>query len=222
MVGFNRRFAPMATRMKSFLGQSTEPLVLHYRVNAGHLPPDHWINDREQGGGRILGELCHFVDLLSFLATSPVVEVEARALANAGRYSCANVLAALRFANGSEATINYLANGDRSFSKERNEVFGGGSVAVLEDFRHLELVRHGRKQSVHSRWRQDKGHHAEWEAFVQAVQGKSEVPISFESLISSTLATLRVDQSLTTGDRFTIDTAAFLQEAVNKSTVTRS
>ena len=97
MVGFNRRFAPMATRMKSFLAPISEPLALHYRINAGYLPPDHWVNDREQGGGRILGEVCHFVDLLMFLAGSPVVEVEARAVGNTGRYSGDNVLVVASF-----------------------------------------------------------------------------------------------------------------------------
>ncbi len=169
MVGFNRRFAPMATRMKAFLSPITEPLALHYRINAGYLPPDHWVNDREQGGGRILGEVCHFVDLLMFLAASPIVEVDARAVGHSPRYSGDNVLISLRFANGSEGTISYLANGDRSFSKERIEVFGGGSTAVLEDFRRLELVRAGKKQTEHSRWRQDKGHQAEWAAFAAAI-----------------------------------------------------
>ena len=156
MVGFNRRFAPMVQRLKSFIADISEPLAMHYRINAGYLPPDHWINDREQGGGRILGEVCHFVDLLSFLAASPIVEVEGRAVGNSGRYSGDDVVVSLRFANGSQGTISYLANGDRSFSKERVEIFGGGSVAVLDDFRHLELVRHGRKEIVNSRWRQDK------------------------------------------------------------------
>src|SRR3974390_174572 len=116
MVGFNRRFAPMTVRMKSFLARTSEPLALHYRINAGHLPPDHWVNDREQGGGRILGEVCHFVDLLMFLADSPIIEVDGKAVGNAGRYSGDNVVASLRFANGSLGTISYLANGDRSFS----------------------------------------------------------------------------------------------------------
>ncbi len=174
MVGFNRRFAPMTARMKSFLAPISEPLALQYRINAGHLPPDHWINDREQGGGRILGEVCHFVDLLMFLAASPIVEVEARPIGNSGRYSGDNVLISLHFGNGSEGTISYLANGDRSFSKERVEVFGGGSAAVLEDFRRLELVRNGRKETVQSRWRQDKGHRGEWDAFTQSVLLRSE------------------------------------------------
>jgi len=212
MVGFNRRFAPMIGQMKSFLAKISEPLVLNYRVNAGYLPPDHWLNDREQGGGRILGEVCHFVDLLMFLAGSRIVEVEGRA-ASGGRYAGGNILASLRFANGSEGTINYLANGDRAFSKERIEVFGGGAVAVLDDFRRLELARDGRKQIVRSRWRQDKGHVAEWAAFVQTVQGGDEAPIRFEDIVCSTLATLRLDQSVATGERFEVDTATFLESA---------
>ena len=217
MVGFNRRFAPMVQRMKSFIADISEPLAMHYRINAGYLPPDHWINDREQGGGRILGEVCHFVDLLSFLAASPIVEVEGRAVGNSGRYSGDNVVVSLRFANGSQGTISYLANGDRSFSKERVEIFGGGSVAVLEDFRHLELVRHGRKEIVKSRWRQDKGHRAEWAAFVQAVQRGTESPICFDDVVDSTLATVRVDESIATGKAIAIDSALFLQTALTAS-----
>jgi predicted dehydrogenase len=213
MVGFNRRFAPMTTRMKAFLAPISEPLALHYRINAGHLPADHWVNDREQGGGRILGEVCHFVDLLMFLAASPVVEVEARAVGNSGLYSGDNVLISLSFANGSEGTISYLANGDRAFSKERVEVFGGGSTAVLEDFRRLELVRNGRKEMVHSRWRQDKGHRSEWDAFAQCVQRQEGAPIQFEELVCSTLATLRIDESVATGKRLAVDVAAFLDAA---------
>lgn len=213
MAGFNRRFAPMVARMKSFLAAISEPLALNYRVNAGHLPPDHWVNDREQGGGRILGEVCHFIDLLMFLAASPIVEVEARAVGSSARYSGDNVLVSLKFANGSEGTISYLANGDRSYSKERIEVFGGGRAAVLEDFRRLELVRNGRKETVHSRWRQDKGHQAEWAAFAQAVAQRTEAPIDFNDLVCSTLATLRVDEAVGTSKRFTIDSTALLDAA---------
>jgi predicted dehydrogenase len=192
---------------------------LHYRINAGHLPPDHWVNDREQGGGRILGEVCHFVDLMMFLAASPIVEVEARPIGNSGRYSGDNVLVSLRFGNGSEGTISYLANGDRAFSKERIEVFGGGSAAVLEDFRSLELVRNGRRENIRSRWRQDKGHRGEWPAFVQSVQGKTDVPIAFEELVCSTLATLRVNESASTGERLAVNTAAFLDSTQRPSSL---
>ncbi len=210
MVGFNRRFAPMAVRLRSFLSPISEPLALHYRINAGPLVPDHWVNDREQGGGRILGEVCHFVDLLMFLARSPIVEVEARTIGNSGRYSGDNVLASLRFANGSEGTISYLANGDRAFSKERIEVFGGGSAATLEDFRRLELVRDGRKDTVHSRWSQDKGHRAEWAAFAESAQRRGAPPIPFDEIVCSTLATLRLDESAGVGKRLSVDAPAFL------------
>ena len=222
MVGFNRRFAPMAARMKSFLAPVSEPLALHYRINAGQLPPDHWVIDREQGGGRILGEVCHFVDLLMFLAASPIVEVEARAVGNSGRYSGDNVLVSLRFSNGSEGTISYLANGDRAFSKERIEVFGGGSAAVLEDFHHLELVRDGRKETLHSRWRQDKGHRSEWAAFAQCVRKETEAPIRFEELVCSTLATIRIDEAVATGRWLPVDAVAFLAAAQRISGVNSS
>jgi predicted dehydrogenase/threonine dehydrogenase-like Zn-dependent dehydrogenase len=217
MVGFNRRFAPMLVRMKTFLAPISEPLALTYRINAGFLAPDHWVNDPEQGGGRIRGEVCHFVDTLMFLAGSPIVEVEARAVANAGRYSGDNVLASIRFANGSEGTITYLANGDRSFSKERLEVFGGGAVAVLEDFRRLELARNGRKQTIHSRWRQDKGHRAEWAAFAASVQQHRDGAIPFEEIVYSTLATLRIHESVATGKPLAVDAAAFIDAALDPS-----
>jgi predicted dehydrogenase len=196
--------------MKAFLKPISEPLALHYRINAGLLPPDHWVNDRELGGGRILGEVCHFVDLLSFLACSPIAEVSARALGNSGRYSADNVIISLGFANGSEGTIHYLANGDRAFSKERLEVFGGGRTAVLDDFRHLLLVRNGRKESVHSRWRQDKGHRAEWAAFADAVKRGTDSPIPFDQIVASTLATIRIDESAATAHSIKLDTAGFL------------
>lgn len=213
MVGFNRRFAPMVARMKSFLSQISEPVALQYRINAGYLPPDHWVNDREQGGGRILGELCHFVDLLMFLATSPIVAVEARAVGALARYSGDNVMVSFRFANGSQGTISYLANGDRAFSKERIEVFGGGRIAVLEDFRRLELVHNGRRDVVRSRFRQDKGHRAEWVAFAESVQQRDEPPIRFDEIVCSTLATFGVEESLATGERIFIDTADFIAAA---------
>ena len=219
MVGFNRRFAPMAVRMKSFLSDLSEPLLLQYRVNAGFLSPDHWLNDPEQGGGRILGEVCHFVDFLMFLAGSAPVEVHARSLANPGQYSDDNVIVSLRFANGSQGTITYVANGDKSFSKERIEVFGGRAVAVLEDFRRLELVRHGNKQVLRSHWRQDKGHRGEWQAFADAIVQSSGAPIPFDQILAATLATLRVRQSISLGCTLTTDVAAFLSSALSSPTI---
>jgi predicted dehydrogenase/threonine dehydrogenase-like Zn-dependent dehydrogenase len=195
MVGFNRRFAPLAVRLKSFLHDVREPLALHYRVNAGFLPADHWLNDPQQGGGRIIGEVCHFVDFLCFLTGSSPVQVETRSLPNPGRYSNDNVLCSLCFENGSQGTISYLANGDKSYSKERIEVFGGGSVAVLEDFRRLELVRGGKKRVFRSLLRQDKGHRGEWREFVKSIQTGAESPIPVREIVNSMLTTFALEQS---------------------------
>jgi predicted dehydrogenase len=195
MVGFNRRFAPLAVRMKKFMNDVSEPLAIHYRVNAGFLPADHWLNDPEQGGGRIIGEVCHFVDFLCFLTGSSPVEAETRSLPNPGRYSNDNVVCSLRFRDGSIGTISYLANGDGSFSKERIEVFGGGKVAVLADFRRLELAGNGKKTILRSRLRQDKGHRGEWEAFVAAIQNGGPSPIRLDEIVSTMQATFVLEES---------------------------
>jgi predicted dehydrogenase/threonine dehydrogenase-like Zn-dependent dehydrogenase len=210
MVGFNRRFAPMAIKMRAFLKQVQEPMALHYRVNAGFIARDHWVNDPEQGGGRILGEVCHFIDFLTFMAGALPIEVQTRSVTSLEQYSDDNVVISLRFANGSQGTVSYLANGDRAYSKERLEVFGGGAVAVLEDFRRLELVRHGRKQTFRSRFHQDKGHRGELEAFAAAVCGRGEPPIPFYEIVSTTLATLRAAESRSLGQPVEVDTAAFI------------
>ena len=204
MVGFNRRFAPLAVHMKNFLHQVREPLAIHYRVNAGYLPPDHWLNDPQQGGGRIIGEVCHFVDFLCFLTGSLPLEVETRSLPNLSQYSNDNIVCSLRFADGSHGTISYLANGDKSFSKERIEVFGGGSVAMLEDFRRLELVRAGKKRVSRSFMRQDKGHHGEWHAFVESIRNGKESPIPFHEIVSSMMATFALEASRCLGQPVTV------------------
>lgn len=222
MVGFNRRFAPMAVQLNSFLEDIHEPLSLHYRVNAGYIPSDHWVHDPEQGGGRILGEVCHFVDFLCFLAGASPIEVQAQAVGNPGHYSLDNVVAHLKFPNGTLGTITYMANGDKSASKERIEVFGGGSIAILEDFRNLEFVRNGRKKVVRTRIGQDKGHKAEMHAFIDAVRGKLPPPISFEQIVASTLATLRLHNACQVGGPLAVDTKEFMKQALQISSDVRA
>ena len=203
----------MALRMRRFVEEVKEPFAAHYRVNAGYIPGDHWVNDPEQGGGRVLGEVCHFVDFLCFLAGECPVEVQAQPVGNPGQYSMDNIVATLKFANGTLGTISYLANGDKSASKERVEVFGGGSVAILEDFRRLELVRNGRKQITRAHWTQDKGHKAEMQAFVSMLLGKT-APIPFEEFVGSTLATLRLHNSCQTGQALTVEVKEFIASAL--------
>ena len=209
MVGFNRRFAPMMRLLKEFASAILEPMVMHYRVNAGYIPREHWVHHPREGGGRILGEVCHFVDQLMFLAGALPVAVRAHALPNNGRYSSDNVVVNLQFANESIATITYVANGDRGFSKERLEVFGGGAVGVLEDFRSLELVR-GRRRIMRSRLKQDKGHLGEWQALKAAMSSGKPFPVPFHEIVASSLATMAILDSLRTGSEIEVDTSGFL------------
>ncbi len=204
MAGFNRRFAPLAVRLKAFFQGSGEPLAMHYRVNAGALPLTHWTQDPAQGGGRILGEACHFVDFLTFLAGAAPVSVSACGLPDGGRYREDNVQLTFSFPDGSLGTVAYLANGDKSFPKERVEVFGGGRVAVLDDFRALELVHAGRRQVSRERLRQDKGHQAAWEAFLSAIRAGGPAPIPYEQLLGVTRATFAAVESLRSGQRLVL------------------
>jgi predicted dehydrogenase len=197
MVGFNRRFAPLTGRLADALRASGPPSVLTARVNAGPLPDDHWLHDPEAGGGRILGEGCHFVDVLAHLAADRITSVHATAKAQPDRpLECSDeVVAVFRFAGGGVATLAYSGGGDTRLPKERIEVFGGGLSAVLDDFRRLEVFRAGKRQ-VH-KGRQDKGHAAQAEHFVRAVRGEVEAP-SAESYFASTRATLALVESLRT------------------------
>jgi predicted dehydrogenase/threonine dehydrogenase-like Zn-dependent dehydrogenase len=204
-VGYNRRFAPMARELKAFLQGVREPLVMHYRVNAGYIPPDHWVQDPQEGGGRIVGEVCHFVDFLIFLAGSLPEQVGAVALPNQGRYRDDNVAVTLKFANGSVGVITYAANGDKAFPKERVEVFGGGATAVLDNFRRLEMVKEGRRQVSRSRFRQDKGFAGEWGAFLSAVRDpESPSPLPFPEILAVSWATFSIMDSLREDNDFRI------------------
>jgi predicted dehydrogenase/threonine dehydrogenase-like Zn-dependent dehydrogenase len=212
-VGYNRRFSGLAASMKTFLEDAQEPLVMQYRVNAGQVPIGHWIQDPEVGGGRIIGEVCHFVDLLTFLVGSLPVSVSGRSLPNRGRYADDNLVATIQFADGSIGEIVYVANGDKAYPKERLEVFGGGSVALLDDFRVLQTTRSGRTRTQRTRLTQDKGHTAEWRAFVGAVQGGGDLPISWEELLATSLTTFAIRDSLRDGQPRQIDAPALLAGA---------
>lgn len=196
-VGFNRRFAPLAVELGKFLGERRQPLYAHYRINAGSLPLDHWLHDPAQGGGRLVGEGCHFVDFLSFLVGAPPALVRAQALPDNGLYCQDNVAVTLRFADGSLGTIAYLSNGDTALAKERVEVFCGGWVAVLDDFRSLTLSSEGRTRRL--RGRQDKGHRAAWQAFTGSLLSGGEPPISYGHIFGVSRATLAAMASLEQG-----------------------
>src|SRR5581483_3841179 len=199
MVGFNRRFSSLAVEMKqAFAGAG--PLAITYRVNAGAIPKESWIQG-EEGGGRIVGEVCHFTDFLQYLTSAEPVEVFAYA-AGSGMNDTLSIV--IRFGDGSTGNINYFSTGDRAFPKERVEVYGGGRVAVLDDFRLLEVWRNG-KRKVTRRLQQDKGFDRELEAFVAAARTSAGMPISFRSLALTTLATIHIVDALGSGRPEAVD-----------------
>jgi predicted dehydrogenase/threonine dehydrogenase-like Zn-dependent dehydrogenase len=202
-VGFNRRFSPLVEQLKAAFAPGA-PLAMTYRINAGPIPASSWIHDPEQGGGRIIGEVCHFVDLVQHVADDEVAEVFA---INAGGYAAGLhdvVTISVRFRGGSVASINYFANGDKSYPKERLEVFGGGTIAVLDDFRELTLTRNGKRKSV-KKLSQDKGFDEEIAAFLKAVKDGGAPPIPLASLVATTRATFAIEESLRDGRPVAVD-----------------
>lgn len=184
MVGFNRRFSPQVVKMKSLLSTVQEPKSFIMTMNAGAIPADHWTQDLAVGGGRIIGEACHFVDLMRFLAGSEIVSVQARCMGKAPGVAITEDKAAitLGFADGSFGTIHYLANGSNAFPKERVEVFCAGRVLQLDNFR--KLTGYGWSSfSKMNLWRQDKGQHGCAAAFVNAVSSGAASPIPLEEII---------------------------------------
>ena len=193
-VGFNRRFAPLARSLKFQISSLQSPLHIHYRINAGYLPPNHWNHDPAVGGGRIVGEACHFVDFITFLVGAVPLSVTAHALPDVGKYREDNVSMTFTFADGSIGVVDYLANGDKSFPKERVEVFCGGMVAVLDDFVSLQTTQNGKMKE--ERVAQDKGWGAEIAALVESIQMGGDPPIPYEQLIGVTKSTLAAVESL--------------------------
>ena len=179
MVGFNRRYSPLIQPIAQALARKSQPVSMVMTVNAGEIPADHWTQDMDVGGGRIIGEGCHFIDLLRYLANSAIVDVQARAMDSSCKDSVSILLS---FANGSIGTVNYLANGNKGFPKERLEVFCGGSIAQVDNFRSLKTYgwRDLKSQRL---WRQDKGQANCTQAFVNAIEsGSSSELISFDEL----------------------------------------
>ncbi len=197
IVGFNRRFAPQVQKMKALLAGVREPKAFVMTVNAGVIPPEHWTQDPAVGGGRIVGEACHFIDLLRFLTGSPISGFQAVSLGKVSGVAVAEDKASitLRFADGSIGTIHYLANGHKSFPKERLEVFAGGRILQLDNFRKLTGFGWPGFSKMNL-WRQDKGQKACAAAFVQAVEQCGAAPIPFEELMEVSRVAIEVAEVL--------------------------
>jgi polar amino acid transport system substrate-binding protein len=191
MVGFNRRFAPLVTRLRdSFTAGMAKAIQI--RVNAGPVAADHWTQDPVTGGGRMVGEACHFIDLAIFLAGSKLKGVSAMAMNDVSHLNDTATIN-LYFDNGSIANICYFSNGNKGVNKERIEVFGSGIIAQIDDFKELKVTGKSEKKYTSA---QDKGHKLEVETFCTAIRKGDQPPISFDEIYASMLATFRVLESI--------------------------
>jgi predicted dehydrogenase/threonine dehydrogenase-like Zn-dependent dehydrogenase len=200
MVGFNRRFSPSALAAKQVFDGCDGPRTVLVRFNAGEIPPDHWVQNEAVGGGRIIGEACHAIDLATYFVGAPPVRVFAESIGGprAPRVTDDQCFITLRHADGSVSTVAYLAGGDRAYPKERVEVFGGGRIAVIDDFVRVETSVGG-KRTKKKLAQQDKGHRAEVEAFARALAEGGEAPIPWEELRAVSAASILAVRSLREG-----------------------
>jgi polar amino acid transport system substrate-binding protein len=195
MVGFNRRFSPLVQKVKRFLHPLQNPLVIHYRVNAGFVPKTHWAQDPIEGGGRILGEVCHFVDLMQYLTDAEPLKVYAEAISslNTSITDFDNVNITVKFNDGSLGVITYVALGDPGPGKERIEIFGDNATVIIDDFKMAALYDNRKTKKV---WAKGKGHREEVEAFISALKAGNSAPIDFKSLVLTTITTFNIHESL--------------------------
>jgi predicted dehydrogenase/threonine dehydrogenase-like Zn-dependent dehydrogenase len=200
MVGFNRRFAPTSERISRFFAGRREPMMVQARINAGFIPREHWVQQADEGG-RVIGELCHFVDWTRWLVGAPIRSVSAWALPDGARYNRDNVVTVLTFEDGSIANLMYLANGDPKIAKERFEVLCEGAVAQLEDFEVLTLTRGMKTEQIKAA--KDKGHRKQFELTLAAMKSGREAPIPFHEIVEVTEATFSILKSISTGEPVT-------------------
>ncbi len=204
MVGFNRRFSPHTVKIRELLAGRSEPLCMSMTVNGGPIPADHWTQDPERGGGRIIGEGCHFIDLLSHVAGSRITTVSAMMVGEGVAVRDDKMVIQLAFADGSIGTVNYFSNGSKSYPKETLEVFSDGRVLRMENFR--KTVGHGFEGFKKFKTpRQDKGHAAEMAAFIERLSSGGEPLIPFDQLANITRATLAAVQSARENRTVTLD-----------------
>lgn len=195
MVGFNRRFSPLTSKLKKAVGNN--PMTMLYRINAGAIPGDNWIQDLEIGGGRVLGEVCHFIDYLTYLNGSLPVKISATALPDANKLNdTLNIL--IQFENGSSGVVAYYANGSKSMTKEYVEVFSAGMSATLNDFKELKIYAKG-KPKKSKLLNQNKGQKEMVNAFLNGLLNDGHAPIPFEDIVAVTKASFKVLESIKRG-----------------------
>ena len=198
MLGFNRRFSPFIQKAHSVFKYRSTPLVLTYRVNAGFVPKESWIQDPIEGGGRIVGEMCHFVDTFRFLTGAPVETIYAASIRTEeiNQTNQDSIVITLTYTDGSLGTILYHSLGNSSYPKEQLEIAAEGTILSIEDYKRLEIYG-TKKEKVKKR--QDKGFDAEINAFIKAILAGGPPPIPFSELVETTAVTFAIHRALTTG-----------------------
>ncbi len=196
-VGFNRRFAPLAVQMKKALGNADSPMNIIATMNAGFIPAKAWVHDMELGGGRIIGEACHFIDLISFLSNSKVVCVCMNAMGQNPKDNSDNASIMLKYENGTNAVINYFANGSKAYSKERIEVYHQERTLVMDNWR--KLTGYGFKNFSSASSSQDKGHQNQFKQLIESVQKGGDQIIAIDEIINTSKASFAAIESLKTG-----------------------
>ena len=196
-VGFNRRFAPLAKQMKKVLGNDNAPMNIIATMNAGFIPAEVWIHDMEVGGGRIIGEACHYIDLCTYFAGSKVVSVCMNAMGTNPQEHTDNASILLKYENGTNAVINYFANGSKAYSKERVEVFSQERTLVMDNWRRLNA--YGFKGFSKSSSKQDKGHYNQFNELITQQQKGGFPIIPFDEIVNTTKASFAAIESLKQG-----------------------
>lgn len=202
-VGFNRRFAPLALEMKKALGSGNTPMNIAATMNAGFIPANVWVHDMEVGGGRIIGEACHFIDLITFLSGSKVKAVCMNAMGTQPEENTDNASIMLKYENGTNAVINYFANGSKAYAKERVEVFHQERVLIMDNWRKLK--GYGFKNFSSASSKQDKGHQNQFNFLIDAVQKGTDPIIPMDELVNTTKASFAAIESLKTGAWVAVD-----------------
>ncbi len=196
-VGFNRRFSPHVKKIKELLGEKPVPMNITATMNAGEIPADTWVHDMTEGGGRIIGEACHFIDLLTFLTGSKVKAVCMSGLENSPQENSDNAIIIVKYENGSQGVINYFANGNKGYSKERLEVYSSGKVMILDNFR--ELRGYGFKNFKQLKTKLDKGHNEQFKLLTESLKNGAGALIPFDQIINTTQASFAAIESLKQG-----------------------
>jgi len=203
MVGFNRRFSPTTKKCIDFIGQTRGASVVQIRCNAGYIPPESWVHKKDEGGGRVIGEVCHFVDLAQAITGALPKRVFA-ACVDEPQGLRDNLAISIQMDNSSVANITYTSSGDKSFPRERVEVFSGGCVCAIDNFKDILLVSNGKKKKKRS-LEVDRGHVEELKTTIEALKKGKPSPIDFRSIVATTVTTFAIEDSITTGKAIEID-----------------